>query len=170
MRRAGPAYVERQSLEIDAKIHVAHVASGGRHDARGCEIQDREDARVEASARRLRRRFAGDGEHGDVDGEGFRERRERVDVRDTNGGSRPRTDPGRIEVEDGDHGEAAGAESRIVRQRRTETARSHDRDTPGTVEAQDRLEIAQQARGLVSDASDAELAEGREVFADLRGA
>src|SRR5262249_32914875 len=65
--------------------------------------------------------------------------------------------------------EAFLAESRIVGEREAEIAGAHDRDAQLAIEAQDLSQMALQIADVVPDAADAELAEVREVLADLRG-
>ena len=65
--------------------------------------------------------------------------------------------------------EAFLAEARIVGERQPEIAGAHDRDAQLAVEAEDLPQMPLQIADVVADAADAELAEIREVLADLRG-
>ena len=57
----------------------------------------------------------------------------------------------------------------IVGEREAEVAGAHDRDAQLAIEAEDLPQVAPQILDVVADAADAELAEVREVLADLRG-
>ena len=61
------------------------------------------------------------------------------------------------------------AEARVVGQRQAEIAGAHDRNVQLAVEAQDLAEVAAQLLDVIADSADAELAEVRQVLADLRG-
>src|SRR5262249_40949276 len=60
-------------------------------------------------------------------------------------------------------------EARIVGEREPEVAGAHDRDAQLAVETEDLPQVALQIADVIADAADAELAEVREVFPDLRG-
>ena len=72
-------------------------------------------------------------------------------------------------VEQRDDLEPFVAEAGIVGERQPEIAGAHDRDAHATVEAENLPQVAAQLLDVVADAADAELAEVREVLADLRG-
>ena len=57
----------------------------------------------------------------------------------------------------------------IVGEREAEVAGAHDRDAQLPIEAEDLAQMPLQIADVVADAADAELAEVREVLADLRG-
>ena len=57
----------------------------------------------------------------------------------------------------------------IVGQRETEVAGAHDGDAQVAIEAENLPQMPAQILDVVADAADAELAEIREVLADLRG-
>ena len=86
------------------------------------------------------------------------------------GNSRPalRTDPGAVVVEEGDDAETARPESSVVRESRSEPAGSDDRHPADLVETEDRDQVPLERPDPIADPADAELAEGREVLADLR--
>jgi hypothetical protein len=61
------------------------------------------------------------------------------------------------------------AETGVVREREAEIARADNRDTQATVEPEDLAKVPPQFLDVVPDAANAELAEVREVFSNLRG-
>ena len=65
--------------------------------------------------------------------------------------------------------EAFLAEPRVVREREPEIAGAHDGDGDVPIEAEDLPQVPAQLLDVVADAAHAELAERREVLADLRG-
>ena len=65
--------------------------------------------------------------------------------------------------------EAFLTEPGIVGEREAEVAGAHDRHAQLAVEAEDLAEMPLQIADVVADAADAELAEVRQVLADLRG-
>ena len=65
--------------------------------------------------------------------------------------------------------EAFLAEAGVVGERQAEVAGAHDRDAQLAIEAEDLPQVPAQVLDVVADAADAELAEIREVLANLRG-
>ena len=65
--------------------------------------------------------------------------------------------------------EALHAKPRIVREGETQIARAHDRHAELLIQPENLPEMPFQIAHVVTDAADAELAEVREVLADLRG-
>src|SRR5262249_22191790 len=66
------------------------------------------------------------------------------------------------------HSEPAAPKARVVGQRETEIARAHDRDADAAIQPEDLAQVPPQLLDVVADAADAELAEVRQILADLR--
>ena len=98
-----------------------------------------------------------------------RELLEIVDVEDRHAAARLLADLRAQVVEQRDDLEAFLPEARIVGQRQTEVAGADDRDAQLAIETEDLAQVPLQIADVVADAADAELAEVREVLADLRG-
>ena len=93
-----------------------------------------------------------------------------VDVVDRHAAARLLADLRRSSVSNSaDDLEAFLAEARIVGQRQPEVAGAHDGDAQLAIEAEDLPQVALQVADVVADAAHAELAEVREVLANLRG-
>ena len=109
------------------------------------------------------------GDDGDADAVAPRDLLQIVDVVDRHAAARLLADLLAQVVEERRDLEAFLAEARIVGEREAEVAGAHDRDAQLAIEAEDLAQVALQIADVVADAADAELAEVREVLANLRG-
>ena len=127
----------------------------------------RTPAATTASTRLLRRvgRYA---EHGDVDLLAFDEALEFARVANRHAAARVLPDLLARGVEQRHDIEAVLAEAGIVGQRQPEVAGADDDDLDAAVQPEDLAQVALQILDVVADAANAELAEMREVLANLR--
>ena len=135
----------------------------------GREVQDGLDPRGDDEVHDLLRRACRHGDDGDADA--FVPD-DPLELRGCRGWRRRSSRPGppcRSTCRRGDDLEAFLTESRIVRQRESQIAGTHDRDAEPPVEAEDRAEMPAEILDVVPDAADAELAEPGQVLPDLGG-
>src|SRR6185503_6526947 len=111
----------------------------------------------------------GNGQHGDADAVAAGEFLEVVDVEDWHAPARLLANFRALVVEERQDFESFLSEARVVGQREPEVAGADDGDPQLAIEAQNLAQMALQIADVVADAADTELAEIREILANLRG-
>src|SRR5262245_3590686 len=164
-RRLGE--IEREGLELDREVDVLEANVFGDLDPGGSEVQDRFDSGGDQLIGHGLSRFRRHRHDGDLDSPRFHLPTQITARKDRRGVDLTR-DLARILVEDGGDPEALAGESLVVEQRRAEITEPDQRHRPLAIEAEDALELGLEPRDVVADPANAELAEVRQVLADLR--
>jgi len=161
--------IEGQALERDSQIHTFELHIGRHFQCARREIEDR----FNPPGDHLLDNGLGMrcGNRDDCDVEPFLARYpfELADVINGDAAARFVADFLVCRVEQGGNLEAFLTEAGVVGQRKAEVAGAHDGYPQMTVQPQNLTQMAAQILDVVTDAANAELAEIREVFADLRG-
>src|SRR5438045_1487836 len=150
---------EIDALQLDI---VRHLQRAGR------EIENRLDARRNHEIDDALRRRSGYGDHGNRDRVVPRELLQLVDVVDRHAATRLLTDFGAQVVEEREDLEPFLPKPGVIRQREPEIAGADDRDAQFAIESENLSQMPLEVANVIADAADAELAEVREVLADLR--
>src|SRR5690606_10151407 len=142
----------------------------GRHRQRARrEVQDGPDAGAGHLVDDLLGRRGRHRDDGDADALGPHDLLQLPDV--VNGHAAARDVPDLLveHVEERDDLEAFLPEARVIRQGEAQVPGAHDRDLQLAVEAEDLAQVAAEVLDVVAHAAHAELAEVRQILADLRG-
>src|SRR5262245_17449666 len=164
-RRLGE--IERQGLELDREVDVLEADVFGDFDSGGGKIQDRLDSGSDQLIGHGLSRFRRHGHDGDLDPPRLHLAAQVTARKDRRGVDLAR-DLARVLVEDRGDPESLAGKSLVVEQRRAEVAEPDQRHRPLAIEAEDALELGLEPRDVVADPAHAELAEVRQVLADLR--
>src|SRR5207247_931104 len=109
------------------------------------------------------------GDDADADGVAPRDLLQIVDVVDRHAAARPLSDFRAQVVEERHDLEALLPKAGVIREREPQVAGAHDGDAQLAIEAEDLPQVPLEIADVIADAADAELAEVREVLADLGG-
>src|SRR5215831_3742368 len=179
-RRRGPAFrllffcistrqEKRQALERNRQIDALQLHVRRHVERTGREVQDRLDPGCHHQVDHVLGRRGRNGDDGDADAVTPRRLLKIADV--VNGDAIARVLPDlRAEgIEEREDLEPFLTESRVIGKREAEVAGTDDGHAQLAVKAQDLSQVTLEVSYVVADAADAELAEVRKVFADLRG-
>src|SRR3954470_18745363 len=161
--------IERQALERDRQVDALqlHIL---RHLQRARrEIEDRLDAGGDHHLHHPLRVRRGNRDHRDVQPIAAGQPLQLLDVEDWNAAALLVADLLVGRVEQRDDLEPFLAEPRIVGERQPEIAGTHDHHAKPAIEPEDLAQVTSQIGDVIADAAYAELAEVREVLANLRG-
>jgi 4-amino-4-deoxy-L-arabinose transferase-like glycosyltransferase len=159
--------VEGDLLEVDAHVDVLETDTLRRAQVYGGEVQDGAQTRADERVEGLLRRRCGNRDHRDPGAGAPHQLAEVVRVVNREGAD-PVADLLRIDVDPGDHAEAAVVESRIAGEGASEVPHADDEQRLLHVETEEGVQPAGQVADVVPHAAHAELSEVGEILADLR--
>src|SRR5688572_1016583 len=161
--------VERQAFKRDREVHALELDVLRNLERAGREVQDGLDPGGDDLLDYRLRMRSRNGDDRDVQPFPSNDALELLDVVNRHTATRFVTDLLIGRVEERRDLEPFLAESRVVGQCESQVAGSHDRNPQVPIEPEDLPQVAAQVLDVVADTANAELAEVRQVLANLRG-
>jgi hypothetical protein len=165
-----PGHVKTERFQVHLQIHVFDPHVGGKGQSRRREVEQRLQAGRRAPLGDFLRGRGGDRDDADLDRPALHDLAQAADVLNDQAAPGAPADLLGVAVEERRKTKALRGETAGVRERLPEVSGPDDRESPRLIEAENRQEVALERGDVVADAADAELAEGRQVLADLRRA